>query len=692
LRASSPPPDLRSAMAAAAARADGQEKVIAAAKHIVSSLATSKNAAEDMIRILSGFDNRLSTINDLFAPSSDRSGGGADVDGDGRDLSVAELRLEAAQKVVLRWDASDSLLWESCPEDAEEYLAAVDCLISLAELSTSTGAGAGAAEDLVGRAEIALQMAMSRLGEEFRHLMVRNAVPLDSNDLCSSIRRLSLSFASDSGDAIEDFESSVDDEHHHHQPTPQQEEGSPEDRSGSSLMDDRNLDLIHPEVVADLKAIADRMIEAKYDREHRHVYCTVRRDILDEHLSILGVDRISIEEVQRIEWRMLDDKMKKWIQAVKIVVRVLLWGERRLCDQILAASEELREECFAETTKGFVMQLLNFGDAIVICQRSSEKLFRILDMYEALADVLPDLHALFAADPKDLICDEADGILKRLGDAVKGTLMEFGNAIQKEPSRKPTQGGEIHPMTRYVMNYVKFLVVYINTLNILLDDGGVCGTDEGCSEGWENKNTDGENFENMTPLGRRMLLIISYLESNLDEKSKVYEDGAMWYIFLMNNILYIVNKVKDSELGRLLGDHWIRRHRSQIRQYATSYLRTSWTKVLSCLKDDGYGSGSSSSISKVALKEKFKNFNMAFEEIYRVQTTWKVPDPQLREELRISISEKVIPAYRSFMGRFGGQLEGGRHGKYIKYTSDDLESHLSDLFEGLPGLTPRKKT
>ncbi|URE38696.1 exo70 exocyst complex subunit domain containing protein [Musa troglodytarum] len=271
-------------MAAAAARADGQEKVIAAAKHIVSSLATSKNAAEDMIRILSGFDNRLSTINDLFAPSSDRSGGGADVNGDGTDLSEAELRLEAAQKVVLRWDASDSLLWESCPEDADEYLAAVDCLISLAELSISTAAGA--AEDLVGRAEIALQMAMSRLGEEFRHLMVRNAVPLDSNDLCSSIRRLSLSFASDS-------------------------EGSPEDRSGSCLMDDRNLDLIHPEVVAGLKAIADRMIEAKYDREHHDVYCTVRRDILDECLSILGIDRISIEEVQRIEWRMRDDKIKK---------------------------------------------------------------------------------------------------------------------------------------------------------------------------------------------------------------------------------------------------------------------------------------------------------------------------------------------------------------------------------------------
>ncbi|WOL11409.1 exocyst complex component EXO70B1-like [Canna indica] len=676
-------------MAAAAARGDGQEKVIAAAKHIVSSLATTKNAAEDMIRILSGFDNRLSTINDLFPSSSTESSAAAEgaetFAGAGAALlSEAAIRLEVAEKVVLRWDASDSLLWESSPEDAEEYLAAVDDLIFVADSDTFP--------DLVSRAEVALQMAMSRLEEEFRHLMVRNAIPLDSNDLSSSIRRLSLSFASDAGDAIEDFESTVDDEHHQQPPPPQQQEGSPEDRSGSSLMDERSLDLVHPEVVSDLKAIAERMIWAKYDRELHQMYCTVRRDILDECLSILGIDRISIEEVQKIEWRMLDDKMKKWIQAMKIFVRVLLGGERRLSDQILAASEELREECFVETVKGSVMQLLNFGDAIAICQRSSEKLFRILDMYEALADVLPDLHALFAGDPKDLICEEADGILKRLGDAVKGTLMEFGNAIQREPSRRPTQGGEIHPMTRYVMNYARLLVVYMDTLNVLLDDGA-CGGDQGSSEGCENKNTDDESSESMlSPLGRRMLLILSYLESNLDEKSKVYEDAAMQYVFLMNNILYIVNKVKDSELGRLLGDHWIKKHRRQIRQYATSYLRTSWTKVLSCLKDDGFGS-SSSSVSKVALKEKFKNFNLAFEDIYRVQTTWKVPDPQLREELRISISEKVIPAYRSFMGRFGGQLEGGRHAtKYIKYTPDDLESHLSDLFEGLPaGATPRKR-
>ncbi|XP_010929780.1 exocyst complex component EXO70B1-like [Elaeis guineensis] len=679
---------------AATARVDGQEKVIATAQHIVKSLATSKNAAEDMIRILSGFDNRLSVMNeDLFPRAPHDSSASAGSAGDAEPSEV-EARLDAAEKVILRWDPSscDSLLWEASPEEIAEFLAAVDEVISFAadpqpSPSSSPSAAAG---DLRLRAESALQIAMFRLEEEFRYLMIQNTVPLNADGLYGSIRRLSLSFASDSGENIEDLEGSVEEE----QQQPQQQEGSPEDRSGSSLSDDRSVDLIRPEAIASLKEIADRMIWAEYWRELHQVYCTVRRDILDECLIILGVDRMSIEEVQRMEWRMLNDKMKKWIQAVKIVARVLLMEERRLCDQIFAACEELREECFAETAKGCVMQLLNFGDAITICQRSPEKLFRILDMYEALADVMPDLQALFLGDSREIICGEAEGILRRLGDAVRGTLLEFENAVKGESSRKPMQAGDIHPLTRYVMNYVRLLVDYSDTLDLLLEDGGMGGgADQDRSE--RGENDDSRCLGSMTPLGRRLLLLISYLESNLEEKSKLYEDGAMQYIFLMNNILYIVQKVKDSELGRLLGDHWIRKRRGQIRQYDTSYLRTSWTKVLSYLKDDGYGSGSGSSNSgsRMALKERFKSFNLAFEEIYRVQTAWKVPDPQLREELRISIAEKVIPAYRSFMGRFGGQLEGGRAAKYIKYTAEDLENHLLELFEGLPGPAnhPRRK-
>lgn len=45
------------------------------------------------------------------------------------------------------------------------------------------------------------------------------------------------------------------------------------------------------------------------------------------------------------------------------------------------------------------------------------------------------------------------------------------------------------------------------------------------------------------------------------------------------------------------------------------------------------------------LSSRFKNFNLTFEEACRAQSGWVVPDPQLREDLRIAIADKLIPAY-----------------------------------------------
>ncbi|KAL6616624.1 hypothetical protein ACP70R_038894 [Stipagrostis hirtigluma subsp. patula] len=648
----------------AAAPPDGQEKVIAAAQHIVKSLANSKNAADDMIRILSGFDNRLSLMSDLFPPppsaaavdsiqeaeegTSQGEGEGDEPDPD--DNARAE-EWDAAVEVIERWEspgAGDRLVFDS-RDDAEEYLAAAACLV-------------GAPGP---RAEAALQAAMARLEEEFRHLLIRGATPLAAEDLQASLlRRLSLTVPSFNSSAV-DLDC----------PSFANHAGEGDESGGtggrSSVSDDEiSPYLISPDTVSTLRDIADVMLRAGYAPELCQVYGEVRRDTLMECLAVLGVDKMSLEEVQRVEWGVLDGKMKKWIQVLKVVVRGLLAEERRICSQILVADANAEEECFTEAAKGCVLQLLNFGDAIAIGKRSSEKLFRILGMYEALAEVLPELESLFSGEARDFIKEEAEGILVRLGDAVRGTIAEFANAIQGETSRRALPGGEIHPLTRYVMNYVRLLADYNASLNHLL-------------EYWDTELNGGDNAD-MTPLGRCVLMLITYLQGKIEEKSRLYEDEALQNIFLMNNLLYIVQKVKDSELKTLLGDNWIRKRRGQIRQYSTGYLRSSWTRVLACLRDDGLPQtmGSSSAL-KAALKDRFKNFNLAFEELYRTQTAWRVVDPQLREELKISISEKVLPAYRSFVGRFRGQLEGGRSSaKYIKYNPEDLENQVSDFFEG----------
>ncbi|TYJ99255.1 exocyst complex component EXO70B1 [Cucumis melo var. makuwa] len=623
---------------------------MATAQQILNSLNTPKDVRDDMLLIFSSFDNRLSNITSLV-----NSG----------DSKKEEDRFEAAEKVILRWDSGhgasrNSINWEDSPDEAAEYLTAVDDIIQwIDDLSIRSDSA-----EIVDRAENAIQIAMSRLEDEFRHMLIRSTVPLDADHLYGSIRKVSLSFASHDSENSDEFESFAD---------AHRGSGIYHER-GVSLGDDLRVDLIHPDAVVDLKEIADRMIRSGYEKECVNVYTGVRRDALDECLVVLGVEKLSIEDVQKIDWKILDEKMKKWIQAVKVSVRVLLTGEKRLCDYIFSGSDDSEEVCFNETAKGCIRQLLNFAEAIAIGERSVEKLFRILDMYEALEYVFPELQAMVT---DEFVIEEARGVLSRLGEAAKGTFVEFENAVRSETSKKTMLNAEIHPLTRYVMNYLTLVVVYSKTLDALL---------EGDDEDLHHLGVDGaENLEleTMSPLGRRLFSLIATLETNLERKSKLYGDDSIQYIFLMNNIQYIVQKVKDSELGKLLGDRWVRKRRGQVRIYATNYLRASWGKLLSFLKEEGTGGSSNSALKLATLKEKFKNFNAGFEEIYRVQTGWKVPDAQLREELRISVSAKALPAYRAFLGRHGSQLENTRHaGRYIKYTSDDLEGYLLDLFEG----------
>eukprot|EP01018_Ginkgo_biloba_P014354 Gb_10562 [translate_table: standard] len=661
---------------------EGDERVLATAQHIVRSLGTTENMTKDMLRILSNFDNRFSSMSESLANDSSAAAG-----------SAIEERLDFAEEMVLRWDMSSSeaarqsMIWEGPPDEAASYLQAVDevqqlteSLVSLSLTENKSG------NEILDRAQSVLQIAMARLEEEFRNILVQQSETFEPERLYQRIQGpvSRVSFGSSHEDLPDGSSMSSSDA----------EDERDDNQQNLHINFDGNgefiIDLIRPEVIPDLKDIAERMVVSKYERECCQVYSSVRRDVLEEGLYRLSVEKLSIEEIQKMDWEGLEGKIKKWIQAIKIAVRVLFASEKHLCEQIFEELGPIQENCFVETAKGAMMQLLNFSEAIAISRRSPEKLFRILDMYESLSDLLPDINSVFSDESCASVRAEAYGIFMRLGEAAKGTFVEFENAIQRETSRTPIPGGAIHPLTRYVMNYIRFLFDYTDTLKQLIDEkrGDIPRqlSDEIIDFPEDDRGTDSSNT--LSPLAHRLLSITALLELNLDGKSKLYKDTSLAHLFLMNNVRYIVQKVKGSELRTLLGDDWVRKHSGKVRQYATNYQRAAWNKVLSCLRDEGISitGGFSSRASKAALKERFKSFNAAFEEVYRNQTAWQVPDPQLREELRISIAEKLLPAYRSFMGRFKSHLESGRHAeRYIKYTPDDLENYLSDFFEGAPG-------
>ncbi|PPS15797.1 hypothetical protein GOBAR_AA04772 [Gossypium barbadense] len=544
---------------------------------------------------------------------------------------------ESAEKIILRWDSTASedarerMIFETDRQEADLYLQAVDEIqrsLSNVSISTSSNAGKNAnAVDDQSKVNTTIQIAMARLEDEFRNILITHSSALETDSLLDPS---SSSISTPSHHELEEDDTLSNDDSSHHdllQLQLQHCESSDSStyRSTSSI---REVDLMPSEAICDLQAIAMRMISSGYLRECIQVYGSVRKSAIDSSFRKLGIEKLSIGDVQRLEWEALESKIRRWIRAAKVCVRILFASEKKLCEQIFeCVGTDIDDACFMETVKGPAIQLFNFAEAISISRRSPEKLFKILDLHDALAE------------------------------AARGILSEFESAVLREPSRVPVPGGTIHPLTRY-------------------------------SGDQTTPDMEFAELEGKTPLALHLIWIIVVLQFNLDGKSKHYRDASLAHLFIMNNVHYIVQKVKGSpELREMIGDDYLRKLTGKFRQAATSYQRATWVSVLYCLRDEGlHVSGSfSSGVSKSALRERFKTFNAMFEEVHRTQATWLIPDTQLREELRISISEKLIPAYRSFLGRFRSHIESGRHPEnYIKYSVEDLETAVLDFFEGYP--------
>ncbi|GKA23758.1 exocyst complex component EXO70A1-like protein [Tanacetum coccineum] len=589
-----------------------------------------------------------------------------------------------AEQIILRWDSTASeearvrMIFEGDRDEIDRYLHAVDQIQRSMDNTTLS-------QDESKKVNNTIQIAMARLEDEFRNILITNSTPIETESLTDSISSNPLTPRTSSCHSPDNNERN---NKRDIEAVARISSASFTERktfaSCRSMNSIREQDLIPQESVSDLRCIAKRMITAGYFRECVQVYGSVRKSVVDGSFKKLGVEKLSIGDIQRLEWDSLNAKIGRWIRAAKVCIRVLFASEKKLCKQIFKdlGSASADDACFMETVKGPATQLFNFAEAISISRRSPEKLFKILDLHDSLLDLLSDIDNVFDSKPAESIRVQSTEILSRLAEAARGMLSEFENAVLREPSRVPVPGGTIHPLTRYVMNYISLISDYKITLGGLIVSNPSTASSRNTGDSPTGPEIDFSEHEEQSPLALHLIWIIAILQFNLEGKSKHYKDNSLAYLFIMNNVHYIVQKIKGSqELREMIGDHYLRTLTRIFRQAATNHQRATWIGVLHCLRDQGlHSTGSfSSGVSKSALRERFKSFNAIFDEVHRTQALWLVPDEQLREELRISILEKLIPAYRSFLGRFRNHISDN----YIKYTVEDLENAvLQDLFEG----------
>ncbi|XP_004490667.1 exocyst complex component EXO70B1-like [Cicer arietinum] len=638
---------------------NGEEKLLAVARHIAKTLGhNNNNMADDILQIFSNFDGRFSKEN-----LSDKV-----VETDPRTCATLDHSLKNLDRRISLYVSSDNPIWADSA-DAGAFLDAVDDLIAAVAEWSHLSADKSVATCLV-RAEDMLQHAMFRLEDEFRSLMERGG---ESFDLTQSYRNNdsteNLPFDSEEDEEIDD----------------EARNGEEEDLIPVALPVtdyDIVIDALPSGTINDLHEIAKRMVAGGFGKECSHVYSSCRREFLEESLSRLGLQKLSIEDVHKMPWQDLEDEIERWIKASNVALKILFPSERRLCDRVFFGFSSAADFSFMEVCRGSTVQLLNFADAVAIGSRSPERLFKILDVFETLRDLISEFESLFCDQYSVSLRNEAITIWKRLGESIRGIFMELENLIRRDPAKAAVPNGGLHPITRYVMNYLRAACRSRQTLEQVFEDYG---------HPLKDYPRVDDRMHSSSSMSVQMDWIMELLESNLEAKSKIYKDPALCYVFLMNNGRYIVQKTIDSELGALLGDDWIKKHTMKIRLYHMQYQRSSWNKVIGFLKVENNGTLQPNGVAK-SMKEKLKSFNMGFDDICRVQSLWFVYDEQLREEIRVSIEKILLPAYGNFIARFQSVPELGKNGdKYIKYGTEDIEVRLNDLFQGSGGSTGSQK-
>ncbi|XAR53529.1 hypothetical protein NMG60_11022119 [Bertholletia excelsa] len=624
------------------------------------SLQKSQSITDTMVSILGSFDHRLSALETAMRPTQVRTHAIR------RAHENIDKTLKAAEVILAQFDLSrqaEAKVLKGPHEDLESYLEAIEQLRSNIRFF-SNNKSFKSSDGVVNHANNLLTKAISKLEDEFRQLLASYSKPVEPERLfeClpSSLRPSSESPGNHGDSSGRNHSSNSHSENHNNNPenavyTP------------PTLIPPRILPLLHN--------LAQQMVQAGHQQQLLKIYRDTRSSVLEESLRKLGVEKLSKDDVQKMQWEVLEAKIGNWIHFMRIAVKLLFAGERKVCNQMFEGMDSFSDQCFAEVTASSVAVLLSFGEAIAKSKRSPEKLFVLLDMYEIMRELHSEIETLFKGKACSEIRDSALGLTKRLAQTAQETFGDFEEAVEKDATKTAVLDGTVHPLTSYVINYVKFLFDYQSTLKQLFQE-------------FENGKETESQLASVT------MRIMQALQTNLDGKSKQYKDPSLTHLFLMNNIHYMVRSVRRSEAKDLLGDDWIQRHRRIVQQHANQYKRIAWAKILQSLSVQGLtssGGGSSvgvdgpnsSGVSRAIVKDRLKIFNIQFEELHQRQSQWTVPDTELRESLRLAVAEVLLPAYRSFIKRFGPLVENGKNPqKYIRYTAEDLDRMLGEFFEG----------
>ncbi|KAI4997174.1 hypothetical protein ZWY2020_052516 [Hordeum vulgare] len=278
------------------------------------SLHKSQGNTDGMVAILGSFDHRLSALEAAMRPTQVRT----------HAIRMAheniDKTLKAGEAILSQFDLTrraEATILRGPHEDLESYLEAVDILKGISRFFSSNK-NFRSSEGILNHVNGLLAKSSLKIEEEFKQLMSTYSKPIEPDRLFDCLPK-SLRPSKD------DTEPGNDNQSDH-------------PSKGLETAVYRTPTLVPPRILPLMNDIAQQLVQAGNQQSCYKIYRESRGSALELSLRKLGVEKLSKDDVQKMQWEALEAKIGNWIHFMRIAVKLLLVGERKSAIRFLRVS------------------------------------------------------------------------------------------------------------------------------------------------------------------------------------------------------------------------------------------------------------------------------------------------------------------------------------------------------------------
>ncbi|CAO3704101.1 unnamed protein product [Rhizopus stolonifer] len=248
--------------------------------------------------------------------------------------------------------------------------------------------------------------------------------------------------------------------------------------------------------------------------------------------------------------------------------------------------------------------------------------------------------------------------------------------------------GTVHEMTSNTLNYFKRLFAWRETVEpllIIVGDGGWNTMPSHEILASSSKSIPTESAMGAALLQKFFVDALDQMTIALQLKSRGYKKPTLTTLFLLNNYNHILRQIRSPPLNAIFDEGSEMKFSKLVKKQLDAY-QESWKPCVENLMDVTYVRGgaiknSMGNAERQLVKERFKNFNMEFEDIARAQQSYAIPDIELRNQVRRDVKNVLVPMYGRFLDKYQNTDFTKNPAKYIRFDKERIDMMLSHLFE-----------